>query len=332
MGTYIKLNIVNSKRKCIETLCEAKGGLGDEIMLFSKFKCNIEDNIYFFINSITEALANIDKMLVYISQNIKADSFYDEWSLKSIEKIMVNMVDLRDKIEKYKDNKDYFIFADYKEALGVYYDRLHELNPSETISERKKYVKNLLGGLYNNKYPSQKELEFIEGVRSGFIDKIKERNCLSYIDSSGSKYEPKLISIGNYKLLRFVVDFQLDNVTDFIKLNLEEELASINDILKNDGFGYELENFNYAEEKSIMSILFMKVLSNELGEDNNKDKEIKSDETNEKNALVKKLADMGVSDVKGKNPYSMSAEELNVLCDWFDGKRKEIDKATTNIN
>ncbi len=42
---------------------------------------------------------------------------------------------------------------------------------------------------------------------------------------------------------------------------------------------------------------------------------------NERKTLINKLQSMGVSDIHGKNPYTMPISELKTLCAWFE-KRK----------
>lgn len=233
-----------------EILFENSYGIGLYLLLFHKYHYQFSKKIYFFENTVEESLHNIEKLLNYIKNERQVDEFYDDWSLRTIEKVILLFEDMKEKLETYP--KDFIVISDYVSNIINYSIESSVIHPKDLIKENKYWIMNLIEGNFNGKYLDYKEELKIKKMIEDFAFTIKDKIQINPLSIFKKR---SILPIGNERLLRFSFEFYVKNKNEA----LEQVLYPILEIIKFYELGYEQINFQKSSD-DILEIMFFKLL------------------------------------------------------------------------
>lgn len=201
MGTYISLTIKNSKGHN-RNIFTQKGGLGTAILCFNESSFHYKkDEYYYYEIEPVEAIKNLEKIVTEINEQ-RYDR-YDDWTEKTLTKASTTCMDLINTIMQCEDGE--MVYADYSEYLPL----LEENYNSNDIINAKRFIERLLAGSYNGYYLNSQENDTLDIIIENFKQSLCQEESIEKISNFGTPYEPKLIKMGDNKLIKFEMDITL---------------------------------------------------------------------------------------------------------------------------
>ena len=258
MKFYVSLII--KKGNTIKEILNKKYGIGLAILMFSKYYFNKEKNIYYYKNSIKEAMLNLRFAYNLVKSLRKEDSFYNANSLELINSIQDELYQLYKELQQY-ESEDSYIIADYSPILSLYKDK--NLNPIDEIVENLRYIQLATKGECSSTYITKKEKEIMSVLKSQIMRDLNMLNISLKFSSEGYAHEPIMIKAGEYKIMKFLIDIKVEDKI-FVKYpKIEEYMISIKEILNFYNLGYELERSSSSANKlnkGILQVWLIKIL------------------------------------------------------------------------
>lgn len=260
MKNKVILKVIDNKNETIEVISKDIIDIGFSILAFSKYKLDFDNGVYYYKNTIQEALSNLKKTHSYIYQAKRINTICDDGSKELLDTILNSLEDLFSTLSQYK-NEDFYIYADYKSHLSLYKNRIEELKPSEKIVNATKRIAAILKGCYNGTCSTKKERESAIDKRDKVVNLLNiSTSNLSFIVGEGNVYNPEIIKIGDKQIFKFLVDLKVQEKSFIEKPNVEEYLLEVKDILRDLELGYANETntaaYHNKLKKGIIQIWF----------------------------------------------------------------------------
>lgn len=260
MKFYVSL-VIKKENKIIKEILNKKYGIGLAILMFSKYSLKREKNIYYYKNSIQEAMLNLKSAYNLVKYSKKEDSFYNANSLELINTIQDELYKLYEELKQYEESKDIYVFADYSPILSLYKDK--NLNPIDEIVEYLRYIKLATKGEYSSTYITKKENEIMGVLKSQIMRDLSMLNTSLKFSSEGYAHEPIMIKVGEDKIMKFLIDIKVEDKV-FVKYpSIDEYMIVIREILNSHNLGYELERSSSSANKlnrGILQVWLVKII------------------------------------------------------------------------